>query len=126
MALILYEHNIVDEYNEISQEDKDSLEVLNFVAASYRAGLSVKITNKPPVKQFIESPEVTNTVKSNIEASSANQFIRQAASGEYKRVSEDLEKVNEVKKPSRKKSMKELMQQSVFHGKNWMGSNFIA
>lgn len=43
----------------------------------------------------------------------------------YKMVSEVLNP-EPVTKKTKKKSMKDLMQESVFHGKNWMGSNFIA
>lgn len=41
----------------------------------------------------------------------------------YKMVSEVL---NTDRKKTKKKSIKELMQQSFFHGANWIGSNFIA
>lgn len=56
----------------------------------------------------------------------ANMFIRQTASAQYKKVSEDLNpETNKVR--VRKKSLKDLMQQSFFHGAYWLGStNFIA
>lgn len=56
----------------------------------------------------------------------ANMFIKQTASAQYKKVSEDLNpQTNKVK--VRKKSLKDLMQQSFFHGAYWLGStNFIA
>lgn len=43
----------------------------------------------------------------------------------YKVVSEVSNAVEKSRK-TRKKTMKELMQQSVFHGSSWLGSNFIA
>lgn len=56
----------------------------------------------------------------------ANMFIKQTASAQYKKVSEDLNpEANKAK--VRKKSLKDLMQQSFFHGAYWLGStNFIA
>lgn len=56
----------------------------------------------------------------------ANMFIKQTASAQYKKVSEDLNpEANKVR--VRKKSLKDLMQQSFFHGAYWLGStNFIA
>ncbi len=55
-----------------------------------------------------------------------NIFIQQTASAQYKKVSEDLNpEANKVR--VRKKSLKDLMQQSFFHGAYWLGStNFIA
>ena len=55
-----------------------------------------------------------------------NMFIKQTASAQYKKVSEDLNpETNKVR--VRKKSLKDLMQQSFFHGAYWLGStNFIA
>lgn len=55
----------------------------------------------------------------------ANMFIRQTVSAQYKKVSEDLNPENSKRK-IRKKSLKDLMQQSFFHGAYWLGSNFIA
>lgn len=55
----------------------------------------------------------------------ANMFIRQTVSAQYKKVSEDLNPENNTRK-IRKKSLKDLMQQSFFHGAYWLGSNFIA
>lgn len=51
-------------------------------------------------------------------------FLSQTVSQQYKKVSQDLDPEN--KRKIRKKTLKELMQQSFFHGANWMGSNFIA
>lgn len=49
----------------------------------------------------------------------------QSIADKYKVVSEVLNTVEKSKR-TRKKTMKELMQQSFFHGSNWIGSNFIA
>jgi len=57
--------------------------------------------------------------------SNATMLIRQTASAQYKKVSEDLDP-EKLKPKFRKKSLKEMMQQSFFHGAYWMGSNFIA
>lgn len=137
MAFLLFEHNIVDEYKEISAEDKKALEVLNFVGANYRAGLSVQLVRSQAPKkedvecvtapeEFKESTVVLDVVKINNQANMASQFIRQTASSEYKKVSEDLKSATAKKKIGRKKTMKDLMKQSVFHGQNWLGTNFIA
>jgi len=56
----------------------------------------------------------------------AEMFLRQTISQQYKKVSEDLDSTVANKRKVRKKSMRDLMQQSFFHGANWMGSNFIA
>ena len=50
----------------------------------------------------------------------------QAISDSYKRVSEVISSVDLGKKDIRKKSMKAMMQESVFHGAGWLGQNFIA
>lgn len=50
----------------------------------------------------------------------------QAISDKYKEVSELVNSVNKPELNRKKKNMKELMQQSFFHGSNWIGSNFIA
>lgn len=56
----------------------------------------------------------------------ANMFIRQTVSAQYKKVSEDLNP-EKTKRKIRKKSLKDLMQESFFHGAYWLGStNFIA
>lgn len=56
----------------------------------------------------------------------ANMFIRQTVSAQYKKVSEDLSP-EKTKRKIRKKSLKELVEESFFHGAYWMGStNFIA
>lgn len=56
----------------------------------------------------------------------ATMFLRQTISEKYKEVSEVINSVETKKRSVRKKSVKELMQQSFFHGASWIGSNFIA
>lgn len=56
---------------------------------------------------------------------SAARLIRQTASAQYKKISEEVNP-EAIKPKFRKKSLKEMMQQSFFHGAYWMGSNFIA
>lgn len=130
MTILFLNENIVDEYKEISKEDKAALDVLNFVGDNYKAGLSVKLvstticTTKTENKEEIES-EVRNVVEINNQAGIAANFLRQTVSSEYKRVSEVVNS-QPKKKQAPKKSMKDLMKQSVFHGQSWMGNNFIA
>lgn len=57
----------------------------------------------------------------------ATLFLSQTVSDRYKEVSELVATVHSEKKtPRRKKSMKDLMEQSFFHGASWIGYNFIA
>ena len=49
-----------------------------------------------------------------------------AVANKYKEVSEEISSVNVSKKNVRRKSIKAMMQESVFHGAGWMGRNFIA
>lgn len=71
-----------------------------------------------------EFSDILNTVDKN-RKSSATMLCSQAISDRYKNTSEVIKSVG-VKKQVRKKSMKELMRESVFHGRSWMGENFIA
>lgn len=45
---------------------------------------------------------------------------------QYKEVSDVISAVQLNKKDVRKKSMKDIMQESFFHGASWLGNNFIA
>lgn len=47
-------------------------------------------------------------------------------SNEYKNVSEVIKSVERNKVRPKAKTLKELLQQSFFHGATWMGENFIA
>lgn len=47
-------------------------------------------------------------------------------SEKYKETSEVISSVEVNRKDIRKKSMKQIMQESFFHGRSWMGTNFIA
>lgn len=75
-------------------------------------------------KEDKEFSDILNTVDINSEEPKVT-LHSQAIADRYKAVSEVL-KPQPVKQVTKKKSMRDLMQQSVFHGKNWMGSNFIA
>lgn len=55
----------------------------------------------------------------------STKILKQAVSDNYKAVSK-LASPEGLKPAKRKKSMKALMQQSFFHGANWIGYNFIA
>lgn len=56
---------------------------------------------------------------------STAMLIRQTVSAQYKKISEEVNP--EANKPKfRKKSLKDMMQESFFHGAYWLGSNFIA
>jgi hypothetical protein len=68
--------------------------------------------------------DILNTVI--IESEIKNEKLNNiTAASQYKYVSEAINS-SEPKKRGMKKSLKELMQQSFFHGKSWMGENFIA
>lgn len=56
----------------------------------------------------------------------ATLLFSQAISEKYKEVSEVVNTVELANKDVRKKTMKELMQESVFHGASWIGYNYIA
>jgi len=45
---------------------------------------------------------------------------------EYKKISAVISSVDLNKKDLRTKSMREIMQESFFHGASWIGNNFIA
>lgn len=56
----------------------------------------------------------------------AQLLLSQTISDKYKEISELIEIVDNPKKDVRTKTMKQLMQESVFHGASWIGYNFIA
>ena len=56
----------------------------------------------------------------------ATLLYSQSIVDKYKEVSEVISSVETDKKDVRKKTMKEMMQESFFHGAGWMGYNFIA
>lgn len=55
-----------------------------------------------------------------------NLLYGQAIEEEYKKISSLVNSVELTKKDVRKKSLKEIMQESVFHGASWIGNNYIA
>lgn len=55
----------------------------------------------------------------------ATLLFSQSVSDKYKEVSELINSV-EPKRVSRKRTMKDMMQESFFHGASWIGYNFIA
>lgn len=134
MTVLFLHENIIDEIHEISPEDKKALEILNSVGMNYKAGLSVKVntqfvsksyTNnefKDEEKDKMDVPDISD-INSRIWL--ATQVVHHNAPEEYKRISDNIKDTQNKKKP-RKKSLKELMQQSAFHGRSWHGSNFIA
>lgn len=146
MSLIFLNENIVDEYNEISEQDKSSLDTLNFVGNNYKAGLNINLMvsnfspyNNNPFKDKLSDDDlkrdtvseeksvdtqVLQVVEINNQRGFATDFVKQMASCEYRRILDSTKKP--IKKKRARKSMKALMQQSVFHGKNWLGNNFIA
>lgn len=68
--------------------------------------------------EVLQMAEIMNT-------RNASMYLRQTISEKYKEVSQRVNPAT-LKPVRKKKTMKELMQQSVFHGANWLGSNFIA
>lgn len=56
----------------------------------------------------------------------ANLLFSKAVEEVYKEVSEVISTTDVNKKTVRKMSLKEMMQESVFHGASWIGENFIA
>lgn len=145
MALIFLNENIVDNYDEISEKDKASLDTLNLIGMNYKAGLNMNFVSvcvphsKTPFKDklsdetlqqddFVKDchPEsqIKHVVELNNQRGFATDFVKQVVSDQYKKVSEKSEQ--KPKKKRAKKSITALMHQSVFHGKNWLGNNFIA
>ena len=56
----------------------------------------------------------------------ATLLFSQTISDKYKETSEIIKTVENPNIDVRKKTMKELMQESFFHGASWIGYNFIA
>lgn len=56
----------------------------------------------------------------------ATLLFSKAVSEKYKETSEVISSVEINKKDVRKKTMKAIMQESFFHGRSWLGTNFIA
>lgn len=56
----------------------------------------------------------------------ATLLLSQTISEKYKEISENINTVEIDKKDIRKKDLKEIMQESFFHGASWIGYNFIA
>ena len=56
----------------------------------------------------------------------ATLLFSQTISDKYKEVSELISSVETGKMDVRVKTMKQMMQESFFHGAGWMGYNFIA
>lgn len=56
----------------------------------------------------------------------ATLLFSQTISDKYKEVSDVINSVEIDKKDVRRKTMKQMMQESFFHGAGWMGQNFIA
>jgi hypothetical protein len=72
-----------------------------------------------------EFSDILNTVDINC-TNPVNRMYSQAVFEKYKEVSEVINSVNLGNKDIRKKSIKEIMQESFFHGASWLGQNFIA
>ncbi len=56
----------------------------------------------------------------------ATLLYSQAILEQYKEVSDDINSITGKKRRFPKKTMKQLMQESFFHGASWLGTNFIA
>lgn len=56
----------------------------------------------------------------------ATTLLSYTVPDKYKEIVDLIESVDLNKKDIRKKSLKEIMQESVFHGASWVGNNFIA
>ena len=56
----------------------------------------------------------------------ANLLYSQAVTDQYKEVSEVINSVETKSQRRQIRSMKDLMQESFFHGSSWLGNNFIA
>lgn len=116
MATLLNSHIIAEQY-------KDTLENSGEVKEK-----EVSIS-KPVYKMFPEDYQSVEDVLKFAEIKNAQNtamLLRQTISAQYKEVSEVLDSIETKKRNTRKKGLRELMQQSFFHGANWMGSNFIA
>lgn len=76
------------------------------------------------METFVTSKEILDF--HNEEHKMQSLLSSRAVLDQYKVVSELINSVETKPKRRPKKSMKELMQQSFFHGSSWLGTNFIA
>lgn len=72
-----------------------------------------------------EFSDILNTVDASRKDSPV-VLHTQAVLAQYEKVSKVINSTDAKKKDIRKKSIKAMMQESVFHGAGWMGNNFIA
>jgi hypothetical protein len=72
-----------------------------------------------------EFSDILNTVDIN-RRKSPIRLHSQTILNQYKEVSQVLNNVDINKKHVRRKTVKEMMEESFFHGSSWLGSNFIA
>lgn len=77
------------------------------------------------IEQNKEFSDILNTVDVNTKTPLL-MLSSMAVSSQYKQVSEEISSVELNKKDVRRKSIKAMMKESVFHGAGWMGRNFIA
>ena len=118
MTTFLYSQAIPDSFDNVSVNS-------NTIEHKDTATLTLATVSKPvSQEEFQLAAEVLQMAEFQ-HTSNATLLIRQTASAQYKKVSEDLNPATNTRKV-RKKSLKDLMQQSFFHGAYWMGSNFIA
>jgi hypothetical protein len=117
MTTFLYNQVTPDTYKDVS-ESSNTPEFKDTVTVTPPSFSPISQEEFKLAAEVLQMAEIKHTAN-------ATMLLRQTISQQYKKVSEDLDPVAN-KKNVRKKSMRDLMQQSFFHGANWMGSNFIA
>jgi len=117
MTAFLYSQVTPDTYKDVSGSSNTS-EFKDTATATPPSSSPISQEEFKLAAEVLQMAEIKHTAN-------ATMLLRQTISQQYKKVSEDLDPIANKKKV-RKKSMRDLMQQSFFHGANWMGSNFIA
>ena len=83
------------------------------------------LSHKIRTEEDKEFSDILNTVDINSETP-VTRLQGYAVSDKYKEVSEVISSVNLGNNDVRKKTVKQMMQESFFHGASWLGQNFIA
>lgn len=117
MTTLLYSQAICNKYKNESGET--SLDEVSEAETTLQSNYQTFPSEFKLAAEVLELAEIKHTQR-------ATMFLQQTISNRYKEVSELVDSSKSLKPQRRKKSMRELMQQSVFHGAGWIGCNFIA
>lgn len=117
MATLLFHQTYIEDYKKISEDLKpeDISEVKILSQPIYQTNPS----DKKSAAEVLELNEIKNT-------QNAMMFLNKTAAGNYKTASEFVSSPKKLMPKLKRKSLKQLIRQSVFHGSSWLGDNFIA